>query len=407
MRKPVLTIFYQFNPWNSTIGGIQTIIRSFLKYAPSKFEIRMVGTGEVASQVGKWQNLDYADRAIKFLPVIAVQDDNIRKVIPTTLKYASALWGRNLASDFMHFHRIEPALAALNWQGDKIFFLHNDIEEQMSSANSKNAMLWKYFPAGYFALENLLIQQFTHIYSCNTKATKFYQQKYPNIAEQITYLKNAVDTEIFYPLKPEESLQKRQALAQQLNLSATTKFVLFAGRLHPQKDPILLIRAFAALSETDTHLLIAGDGELAETVRSEIFACGLSERVTLMGALEQEELVDLYRAASVFVLSSLYEGLPVAVLEALACGRPIVTTDCGETPKLLTANSGVVARERTPEALATALSQVLQNPTAYPANACATVAQPYTAKAVVGDIYQQMLSRWEEKNLAFPVTKVA
>ena len=405
MKKPVLTIFYQFNPWNSSIGGIQTIIRSFIKYAPNEFELKIIGTCEVASQVGKWQTLDYAGRkAVKFLPIIAVKDDNERQLVPTTLKYTLALLGqKNLSSDFVHFHRLEPSVAALNWQGDKTFFLHNDIQEQINSNNSKNTMLWKYFPAGYFALEKSLIQQFNRVYSCNTKASQFYQEKYPNLANQITYLKNTVDTDIFYPLQTAELIQKRKQLAQQLNLPETSKFVLFAGRLHPQKDPLLLIRSFAAVSDKNAHLLIAGDGELAEAVRSEISACGLSERVTMMGALKQKELVDLYHVASVFVLSSLYEGLPVSVLEALACGTPIVTTDCGETPKLLTANSGMVVRERTTEALAMALNRVLQTPTEYPANACFSVAQPYAAKTVVSDVYQHMWSVWSQKNSVMAV----
>ncbi len=399
MKKPVLTIFYQYNPWNSSIGGIQTVINSFIKYAPSNFDLRMVGTCEAASEVGKWQHLEYAGRQVSFLPIIAVEDDNVRQIIPTTLRYTAALRGQNLASDFMHFHRLEPTVAALKWRGDKTFFIHNDIQEKMYPADSQKKMLWAYFPAAYFALEKLLIRQFTHIYSCNTKATKFYQQKHPNLSERITYLKNAVDTGIFYPPQAEESIQKREAIANQLNLPITTKFILFAGRLHPQKDPILLIRAFAALNEPDTHLLIVGDGELAEAIDSEIITCGLSERITLMGSLKQEQLFDLYCVASVFVLSSFFEGLPIAALEALACGTPIVTTNCGETPHLLTAESGVVVRERTPEAIAAALSQVLQNPTTYTPRACINVAQPYTAKAVVGDVYQHMLSRWEEKTL--------
>lgn len=398
MKKPVLTIFYQFNPWNSSIGGIQSIISSFLKYAPSTFEIRMVGTCEVASQVGKWQKLDYAGRTIKFLPVITVENDNVRKVIPTTLKYTSALWGQKLTSDFMHFHRIEPTVAALSWQGDKTFFIHNDNEKKMSCANGKNKMLWAYFPEAYFALEKLLIRQFNWIYSCNTQVASFYKQKYPNIANQITYLKNAVDSEIFYPILPDETLHKRQTLAKKLNLPATTKFVLYAGRLHPQKDPILLIQAFSSLSNPDTHLLIVGDGELTEDIRSEIMTRNLSKRVSLIGSLRQVELFDLYCAASVFVLSSLYEGLPITVLEALACGTPVVTTDCGETPNLLTPQTGVVAQDRTPESLAAALRQVLHNPTAYPADACVRSIQPYTARTMVNNVFQHMLIRWYEKN---------
>ena len=61
---------------------------------------------------------------------------------------------------------------------------------------------------------------------------------------------------------------------------------------------------------------------------------------------------------------------------------------------------GIVVQSRTPESISAALSQVLQNPSAYNATACVSVAAPYTAKAVVGDVYQHMLSRWEEKQLS-------
>jgi hypothetical protein len=49
-RKPILTIFFQFNPWKTSLGGIQTIIRSFIKYAPDTFDIRLVGTGDDETQ---------------------------------------------------------------------------------------------------------------------------------------------------------------------------------------------------------------------------------------------------------------------------------------------------------------------------------------------------------------------
>lgn len=400
MRKPVLTIFYQFNPWNSSVGGIQTVISSFLKYAPSKFEIRMIGTGNPGEKIGVWKEDEYAGRTIKFMPLINLKNDNIRHLIPTTLKYTTALLKCRLASDFMHFYRIEYALATSTWSGEKTFCLQNDIQKQME-VSTENTIFWQYFPKAYFALETLLIKQFDCIYSCHSNSVNFYQKRYPKIADRITYFKNTVDTEVFHPLEPEELVEQRKALAQKLNLTATTKIVLFAGRLHPQKDPILLIRAFAALSEPNAHLLIAGDGELAEAVRTEIQATNLSERVTLLGAVKQKQLVNLYQIVNAFILTSVYEGLPLSVLEALACGTPIVTTDCGETPNLLTVQSGLVAPERTPEAIAAAISQVLQNPTAYTAHACVSVAEPYTAKAVVGNVYQNMLARWEEKNLVF------
>ena len=400
MRKPILTIFYQFNPWESSIGGIQTVIRSFIKYTPPQFEVRLVGTGKPNSPIGVWQEAEYAGRALQFMPLIAVGDDNVRQLIPTTLRYTAALFGRNLGSDFMHFHRLEPSLATFNWSGDKTLFIHTDIKQQLNPANGKNAILWKYFPAGYFALESLLIKQFDYIYSCNTESAQFYQNQYPALAEQVSFLRNTVDNEIFYPFEAEQESTERAKLALEMGLSPQTRFILFAGRLHPQKDPLLLIRSFAALQEPDLHLLIAGDGELADEVRAEIQRCGVTERVTMLGPVQQDKLAHLHRISSVFVLSSAYEGLPVVVLEALACGTPVVTTHCGETPKLLTSDSGVVSTARTPEAIAEALRQVLLHSEAYPTIACVRTAQPFGARHVVTDVYQQMLHRWEQQTFS-------
>jgi glycosyltransferase involved in cell wall biosynthesis len=400
MRKPVLTIFYQFNPWYTTIGGIQTVIRSFIKYAPSEFEVRLVGTGEPHLPSGAWQEAEFAGRELRFLPLFTLQNDNFRSLVPTTLKYTAALLGRSFASDFMHFHRLEPTLASLQWSGDKTLFIHNDIQKQMEATGDKNAILWRRLPAAYFALERLLVGQFTQILSCNTESVQLYRQRYPAIAKRVAYVRNTVDNEIFYPLTLEEREEQRRILAQRLGLAEDTRFVLFAGRLHPQKDPILLVRSIAALKEPNIHLLIAGDGELADAVRSEIDQLRLSKRITMLGSLDQAELAELHRLCNAFILTSAYEGLPLVVLEALACGTPVVTTRCGETPKLLSAGSGTVCEERTPVAIADALRKVLLHPDDYPIESCVQTAQPYGARTVITDVYSQMLCRWEQRCLS-------
>jgi glycosyltransferase involved in cell wall biosynthesis len=404
MQKPVLTIFYQFNPWDATIGGIQTVISLFIKYAPNEFEIRLVGTGNDPTQpIGKWQEAEFAGKEIRFLPLFTVQNDNVRSRIPTTLKYTAALLGRCLASDFMHFHRLEPSLAALPWSGEKTLFIHNDIYQQMKSEGNQNTILWRRFPAAYFALESLLVKQFSQILSCNTESVKLYRQRYRAIADRVAYIRNIVDNEIFYPLALEERGAGRCELARRLGLPQETRFVLFAGRLHPQKDPILLVRSIAALNEPNVHLLIAGIGELEDEVRSEIARLGLSQQVTMLGAVPQAQLADLHRICSAFVLTSAYEGLPLVALEALACGTPVVTTRCGETPNLLSARSGVVCEERTPVAIASSLRKVLLHPEDYPIEACVRTAQPYSARTVVSDVYNDMWHRWKQRSvLAVP-----
>lgn len=399
MQKPRLTIFYQFNPWNATIGGIQTLIKIFIKYAPSEFEVRLVGTGDDPSQpVGKWLQAEFAGKEISFLPLLNLRNDNHRNLIPTSVKYTAALMGRNFASDFMHFHRLEPTLVTRHWQGEKILFIHNDIQMQMKAGDEQKAILWRKFPEAYFALEKFLVGQFSQILSCNTDAAELFRQRYPTIAERIAYIKNSFDPEIFYPLTKEKRQAQRCKLSLKIGLAEETNFVLFAGRLHPQKDPILLLRAFAVLKDLSVHLLIAGDGELATEVRAEINRLGLSERVTMLGVLNQEELAKLHQISSVFVLSSAYEGLPLVVLEALACGTPVVTTKCGETPKLLTPESGLVCEERNPLSIADTLRRVVLNPEDYPKKSCVQAASPYAANRVVNQVYSQMWQSWEQRN---------
>jgi glycosyltransferase involved in cell wall biosynthesis len=359
-----------------------------------------VGTGKPGSTIGQWQEAEYAGRPIQFMPAIALEDDNVRTLVPTTLKYTAALVGKDFSSDFMHFYRIEPTVLTRNWSGHKSLFVQTDIQKQLDIAQGNNAILWQRFPWLYFKLEGYLIEQFEQVYCCHSESVDFYQKRYPSIAERFSFLKNTVDDDLFYPLDSNARSGARIDLARRMNLPDETRFVLFAGRLHPQKDPLLLIRSFIALDRPHTHLLMAGFGELENAIRDEIARSDLSAKVTLLGSMAQRELAHLHRLSSVFILTSAYEGLPFVVLEALACGTPVVTTDSGETPHLLSRQSGIVCRARTPEAIASALRQVLQNPDDFPVEACVRAAQPFGARTVVGTVYQDMLERWQQTALS-------
>jgi hypothetical protein len=99
MRKPILTIFYPFNPWHTSIGGIETVIRSFVKYSPSEFEVRLVGTEIDPSQpLGVWRDTELAGKEIRFMPLFTLQKYNRRNLVPATVKYTTSLLGGRLAS---------------------------------------------------------------------------------------------------------------------------------------------------------------------------------------------------------------------------------------------------------------------------------------------------------------------
>jgi glycosyltransferase involved in cell wall biosynthesis len=404
MGNPVLTIFYQFDPWEATIGGIQTLIRYYIKYAPPDFEVRLVGTGTDPSQPqGRWYPAELDERSLQFMPLFLLQNDNTRQRIPTSVRYTLALRGKNLASDFMHFHRLEPTLMTRKWAGEKMLFIHNDIHQQIkSTSGQKNAILWRKFPQLYFALEGHLMPQFQHILSCNSDAVTFYQQQYPQLADRIQLIRNTVDNEQFYPLEPAQKEFAREQYAQQRRLPSDTRFLLFAGRLHPQKDPILLVQAIAALQQIQSqsspiHLLIAGEGELMEPLQVEIARLGLQSSVSLLGAVALPELAALHRLASAVILTSAYEGLPLVVLEALASGTPVVTTNAGETPKLLSPGSGIVCEYRTPEAIARSLADLLNHSDQFPSHQCVSAAEPFSVKTVTSHLFNLMRQRWQRR----------
>ena len=398
MARPTLTIFYQFDPWQSSIGGIQTVVRNFVKYSLPEFKVRLVGiSADDDSRIGQWHSRKLAGRQVDFLPLFRLANDDQRRLIPTSLRYAFALRNKPLASDFIHFHRIEPTLFTAYWPGQKTLFVHNDIHQQMQSGEAQG-ILWRRFPQLYFAFERRLMPQFDQVLSCNSESTALYQQYYPHLAERISFVRNSFDGDVFYPLPAAERHRLSRQQALQMDLPADTQFILFAGRLHPQKDPLLLLKALAHVSNPRAHLLVAGDGELAAAMAVEVERLNLAGRVTLLGAIGQAALANLHRIASLFVLTSAYEGLPLVVLEALACGTPVVTTNAGETPRLLHSDCGLVCRDRAPETIASAWETVLGNREQFPSTACVGNAQPYSAESVVKTIYKDMLRRWSSQH---------
>ena len=400
VARPVLTILYHFDPWGTGVGGIDTLIRQWVKYAPDAMEIRIVGASEQATQLGRWSNRELAGRQIRFLPAIHLSNPNHKRRVPNTLRFAIAIarLGRPLSSDFIHFHRIEPSIGCLRWPGDKTLFFHIDIQKQLSVTRDGNEFGWRRSPSIYHALERRLLPGFAEVLECNSASLDYHRARYPHLAERFRFLRNCVDPDVHWALPATRREISRARVAASLKLPTSTRFALFAGRLQPMKHPQLLVKAFERVKLPDVHLLIAGDGNLREELDQEIHARGLQRRITLLGALPQLELRDLYQVSDAFVLTSTYEGLPVAALEALSCGTPVLTTDSGETPLLLTDKSGIVCRSTCPQQIADALCKLVAGRSDQTSAACSAIAEPFGAAKVLAAEYDRMMDRWRARN---------
>jgi glycosyltransferase involved in cell wall biosynthesis len=134
---------------------------------------------------------------------------------------------------------------------------------------------------------------------------------------ETTWIPNGVDA---------PTLREPSAIAERWGLT-TGSYLLFLGRLVPEKAPDLLIRAFRRLPG-DLRLVIAGGSSFTDE-----FVAGLEReaagdpRVVLAGYVFGEELDELYTNAAAFVLPSFLEGLPLTLLEAASYGTPIVASD--------------------------------------------------------------------------------
>lgn len=102
--------------------------------------------------------------------------------------------------------------------------------------------------------------------------------------------------------------------------------ILNVARLLERKGQRELVRAFARIAPDypDLKLQIAGDGVFRGVLEHEIAACGLTDRVTLLGNVR--DVPDRLRQADLFVLPSHFEGFSGALVEAMLTGMPIVAS---------------------------------------------------------------------------------
>jgi glycosyltransferase involved in cell wall biosynthesis len=144
--------------------------------------------------------------------------------------------------------------------------------------------------------------------------------------------------------------------------------ILYAGSLAPLKRIHDLVAAMPRVlaSVPEAHLRLAGrapDAAYASTLTAGARASGLADRITLLGALSPEEMVDEYRRASVLVLPSAQETSPMVVGEAMAAGVPVVATRVGGVPFLVDDGvTGHLVDVGDVEALARRVGEILSDP---------------------------------------------
>jgi sugar transferase (PEP-CTERM/EpsH1 system associated) len=183
--------------------------------------------------------------------------------------------------------------------------------------------------------------------------------------DRIVYIPNGVDTKKFSPLcsfSDGAGLQiehARRLLRQQLGLPANSLLLGTVGRLDPVKDFPTLLKGFKQITRefSNTRLAIVGDGPMRSELAHLADELGLGSSVLWLG--ERNDIPELLRCFDLFVQTSVFEGMSNTILEAMATGLPIVTTNTGGNPELVTSQNGTLFEVGNVEELRATLERYL------------------------------------------------
>ena len=169
------------------------------------------------------------------------------------------------------------------------------------------------------------------------------------------YRKNKIYTDkISYIITPSEFYRKKfiedgvnenkikaihnSIIMEDYNVKAEDEgYALYFGRLSKEKGILNLINAFKKCKKGT--LYIAGEGPEKDTIENIVKENKLEKRVKLLGFLNKEEMTEVTRKCKFVVVPSIwYENCPYSVLETLAIGKPVIGSNMGGIPELVSDN---------------------------------------------------------------------
>jgi glycosyltransferase involved in cell wall biosynthesis len=141
------------------------------------------------------------------------------------------------------------------------------------------------------------------------------------------------------------------------------KRLLLVALLVPIKGVPYLLEALAILREKcdDFVLDIVGDGPNRSEYEELTRKLGLQDVVRFHGLKSKQEVADFMRQADIFVLPSEWENLPCVIIEAMASGLPVVATNVGGIPEMVSDEVGILVQPGDARDLAEALGHILEH----------------------------------------------
>jgi glycosyltransferase involved in cell wall biosynthesis len=288
---------------------------------------------------------------------------------------------RESGADLIHVHMPNPTAAiaylASGFKGPLVLTWHGDIVRQ------------RFLKALFMPIERRLLREARAIIASSPDYVAYSPALYEH------RLRCRI---IPFGISPDNSQRGNAEQASEIKRRYGRPLLLSIGRLVGYKGYRYLVRA---MKDMDAHLLLIGEGPERSKLEAEARSSGVSERVHLLGWVEQT--TPYYQACDIFVLPSVgrNEAFGIVQLEAMACGKPVVNTQLRSGVPFVSVNgfTGVTVPPADSRALARAINVLLDDPErrmAYGAAAQARVEREFNLDKMVSEtlrVYQQVLSR--------------
>ena len=332
----------QFDPAEQVAGGVDTCIRTMVKYAPDvRFAIIGVDAGRTTPNypvLGRWYEAELGGREVPFLPVARLDPGEQRRRVPHALHLLRGLLRHRprVSYRLVQSHKLDMGVALARLQRQPVVqFLH--IDGQRNHGEGADSF-WRYLPDVYARLERRYLPHMADVVVFNGPGAERVRRFAPHARFSPTWY----DPELFWVDDDPNGGADRSQDAE----------LVWVGRIEPQKDPLLAVRTLAAAPK-QWRLTMIGRGTMDAAVRATAHELGVADRLDLPGLLPREEVARRLRRHRVLLLTSRYEGFARVMNEALACGLPVVTTAGGDPNGFIhDGHNGFRAADREPHALA-------------------------------------------------------
>lgn len=255
----------------------------------------------------------YTDSAAEYFRGMRVRQAwtvNTKHLDAILHSFVSSIHSMGNRFDIVHYHALGPALTAplaRTFSRAKVVLTVHGLDQERAK--------WGPGARQMLGLAHWMSSWVPH---ATVVVSRELAEHYASVYERPSaYIPNGVAAA--EPLAPNE-ITKRWGLKPR-------QYVLFVGRLVPEKAPDLLIRAYQQVPG-DIPLVVAGASSFtAEYVEYLHELAARDHRVILCGYVFGNALAELYSNATVFVQPSFLEGMPLTLLEAATYGTPVVASD--------------------------------------------------------------------------------